>query len=533
MFRKIALENFKAFGERQEMPLAPITLIYGPNSAGKSSIIQSLLWMKQTCDPELNESNRLIFRGNLVDLGSFNSIVHRHESKLPIGIEMTVSKTSVSKSSGKWSSATNFLLGLVLKKLRGSEDREGSELSEVVLGRSASGGMEPGFQNLSPTRFKRLLRPVKLAENEAEYKHFEPENESALRQLQEFADGWIWRALRQRDFDEHTGETENLNDFFDDLFPDVPFSAKRFRLEMRGKEMSGSEFIFRMWQSPRRFLPVLSSRVNSESHSQSATNAAATLVTRALQQSIQNVIAELAWITYLGPLRKPPERHYVLSGSGRGSVGKSGEFTAEVLHSSSRRLREELNRWLVALEIPYEIQLKSYGDDVSGDLVLMVLKERRSKVLVSPADVGFGVGQLLPILVEGIAYPGSIICVEQPEIHLHPRLQGHLADFFVETCMQGQVDHSERSRRSRRVGGVARREQRNQWIVETHSEALMLRLRRRIREGTLDPNMVSVLYVAPGVSGGSVVKPIKLNHDGDFEDEWPGGFFEERFDDLL
>jgi AAA15 family ATPase/GTPase len=89
MFLKLALENFKAFGDRQEMPMAPITLIYGPNSAGKSSIIQSILFMKQTCDPNLNESARLIFRGPLADLGSFESLVHRHKKTSKVGIEFS------------------------------------------------------------------------------------------------------------------------------------------------------------------------------------------------------------------------------------------------------------------------------------------------------------------------------------------------------------------------------------------------------------------------------------------------------------
>jgi predicted ATPase len=64
----------------------------------------------------------------------------------------------------------------------------------------------------------------------------------------------------------------------------------------------------------------------------------------------------------------------------------------------------------------------------------MTLTDTRTRVLVSPSDVGFGIGQLLPIIVEGVIAQGRVICVEQPEIHLHPRLQAHVADFLIATA---------------------------------------------------------------------------------------------------
>ena len=71
MLKGLILENFKSFSERQYIPLAPLTLIYGANSSGKSSILQSLLLIKQTI--EAGRSNDSLFtpKGNLVDLGSF------------------------------------------------------------------------------------------------------------------------------------------------------------------------------------------------------------------------------------------------------------------------------------------------------------------------------------------------------------------------------------------------------------------------------------------------------------------------------
>ena len=79
MLKGLVLENFKAIGERQVVPLAPITLIFGPNSAGKSSLIQSLLLLKQTLIEGLDQESPLLMQGRLVDVGSFGQMVFRHD----------------------------------------------------------------------------------------------------------------------------------------------------------------------------------------------------------------------------------------------------------------------------------------------------------------------------------------------------------------------------------------------------------------------------------------------------------------------
>ena len=136
---------------------------------------------------------------------------------------------------------------------------------------------------------------------------------------------------------------------------------------------------------------------------------------------------------------------------------------------------------------------------------------------LTPSDVGLGVSQVLPLLVQGLADTGiskgirprnRIRCVEQPELHLHPRLQANLADFFIDT--------------TKRNSGL-------RWILETHSESLILRIQRRIREQKLKPEDVSINYVNSIKGGFSVVSELRLDVEGDFIDEWPNGFFEESF----
>ncbi|MFM7922421.1 MAG: AAA family ATPase, partial [Planctomycetaceae bacterium] len=86
-----------------------------------------------------------------------------------------------------------------------------------------------------------------------------------------------------------------------------------------------------------------------------------------------------------------------------------------------------------AFDIPYRLDVASLGNAVTGDLLAITLASQDG-TCVAPADVGFGISQLLPILVEGRVAERQTLCVEQPEIHLHPRLQARLADFFIQSA---------------------------------------------------------------------------------------------------
>lgn len=136
--------------------------------------------------------------------------------------------------------------------------------------------------------------------------------------------------------------------------------------------------------------------------------------------------------------------------------------------------------------------------------------------------MGFGIGQLLPILVQGILSENKIIFIEQPEIHLHPRLQAELGNFFAE--MAGRTGTAPQPGLEEEYG--------NQFIIETHSENLILRLQTLIRKGKLKKEDVAVIY-CDKTPDGTVATELRLNDDGEFIDPWPHGFFEESFDELF
>ena len=145
-------------------------------------------------------------------------------------------------------------------------------------------------------------------------------------------------------------------------------------------------------------------------------------------------------------------------------------------------------------------QVELIGEQAS----ITLLDKRQTEVTL--VDVGFGINQVLPVIIEGIgATPGSIICVEQPEIHLHPRLQAKLADMVVETAHEGK-----------------------QWIIETHSEMLIRQIQTRIAnpDDELQESDVSVVYVLRGDES-STIEPLDLDSYGEFKEKWPEGFFDD------
>ena len=136
MLKTLKLENFKCFGRPAAIPLAPITVIYGPNSGGKSSLIQSLVLMKQTL-ARGHGTTALVPRGELVDLGSFTSMVHRHNLKNQLKISVTAAPFERTRSESPFSfrPLENHEVGMQLTfgaaKSSGSTKLDSSRLMSV------------------------------------------------------------------------------------------------------------------------------------------------------------------------------------------------------------------------------------------------------------------------------------------------------------------------------------------------------------------------------------------------------------------
>lgn len=180
--------------------------------------------------------------------------------------------------------------------------------------------------------------------------------------------------------------------------------------------------------------------------------------------------------------------------------------------------------------------LESMGQIESSAEELMLF-DTVTKTRVSHRDVGIGISQVLPVLANAYDHSGATktVLIEQPELHLHPALQTELADVFIENAywIRENQDSEDEDLDERRYI-------RKNFFIETHSEHLILRFMKRVRQSTdedlpadkphlyLRPEDISILFVEPK-DGSSVVKHLRLDEDGQFLDPWPGGFFEESF----
>jgi hypothetical protein len=207
-------------------------------------------------------------------------------------------------------------------------------------------------------------------------------------------------------------------------------------------------------------------------------------------------------LVYIGPLRDRPHRYYEMSNDMPPSVGSHGEHMAGLLYRTLPSIRSQLNSWVRRFEFGDALRLKRLS---GGQLFSILFFDKKGLRETNIADSGFGASQVLPLIVQALTAPKqSLTIAEQPEIHLNPRLQYMLADLFVDMANS-----------DRRV------------VVETHSEHLLLRLRRLVATQRIDSESVS-LYFVEKREGVSTIKRIPLQTNGHIQSEhWPRGFFED------
>lgn len=224
---------------------------------------------------------------------------------------------------------------------------------------------------------------------------------------------------------------------------------------------------------------------------------------------------------YLGPLRDFPQRHYVWSGSQPADMGRRGERAVDAILASRERgryispgykcrkqsLEERVAYWLKYLGLIQSFTVKAIAEGSNLYEVRVRRSANSSEVLIT--DVGFGVSQVLPVLVLCYYVPeGSTILLEQPEIHLHPSVQSGLADVLVDVIKNRKL----------------------QVVVESHSEHLLRRLQRRIADETLSPDDVD-LYFCEVAGSESQLTKLDVNLFGSVTN-WPKDFFGDEFSEM-
>jgi hypothetical protein len=442
---QVRWRNFRSFEDSDWVDISPITVLIGPNNSGKSSFLAPLLLLKQTLQSR-HPTLALLTRGDLSNVGSYADVVFDHEEDRDLVFAL---RWHWHEPSGTDRPVGAYPPGEV--RLSFAFD---PEVGDIVLSKFEVFDV---LQRKYLTRKRRKDSRYSLAE-------FPEKPTSRSRDRSSVARGEA-AVRRERPIHFLFSARDVLYPGFEDLPGDEPEERPR----------RGAVTRFEPSQFTRLYLSV-------------ATTTSA------------EVGELLRTISYLGPLREPIRRGYEVSGDPPGDVGTRGQFAPELLYRRPELL-SETSEWLRRFDFGRRLATEVVREDAFS----VIVKAGGRRPSMNLADVGFGVSQVLPLVVQGLAAaPRSTIIAEQPEIHLNPRLQSTVADFMGYLAESGR--------------GI---------LAETHSEHLLLRLRTLIAKGMVSQEDVR-LYFVEKIGTRSSLRAIPVTADGHIaSDEWPSGFFQE------
>lgn len=648
-FTQLRIGNFKAFGETQTIPIKPITLIFGANSSGKSSILHSLAYVHELSVVQgegtgrRSDVHRTQLGGKSIDLGGFAQLVHRtsHGGAGPVHWACKIDISPEHDDDGIPDGDTlDLSLGKTLSLA--------IEIGYAKRPPSAIDLIDPWSLPLDPLSAERLraLRvddePERSAEDFNQAKQYEAYYRTRLAELESdaasmyqdrpFLDPGVTRIDVQIDDIRLCLLEHESTDSDGTTFKVVEWNFQHSALT-RLIDMDAAMDPRRLWAAIQQAQPATagvrgcsaigltrSAWGGLRRRSRQTDDAGDTVDYKliadrfwAVAQDVLQHVDEHVWRTisgllYLAPLRSLPPRLFSPGEQQDLDWRPSGRDAWDRL-IESEELREQINDWLgesklaatfrvdvehlVSLEqledrfiskfaptipdtlsleerehllfrelvgvrrarqeerkqkcagqlfsdadkweqIRFDSEMNSFvfaeGKQKAQDLIRQIRHSPIPKLpqlllrgtnwgpSVTHRDVGVGISQVLPVLVAALGSSEKTLLMEQPELHLHPRLQAELGDVFIDSAL----NHN------------------NTLILETHSEHLILRLLRRIRETThgtlpdgataLRPEDITIIYVKQD-GDQSIVMQLRVDEDGDFMDRWPGGFFEDGFNE--
>lgn len=543
MLSFVEIENFKGIKHRQRVDFAPLTLLFGANSAGKSTILQALLYLHDLLERGTADVDRTELGERAVELGGFARTVHGHEMEraivVRVGFATPAGLERFDRDLGEvpFADLEDEIDAAWLEvtiRLRATGPTRGAVLERAVIGVNDIAEpllwleLGPSLRGGDPMYARVNLGHPLLASDERDFvgaTQADGTPISSSHASAEVTEAWMSIAVPDEVLRSSTNSAEGIG-ASDPLADGSGFGDGR---------------ALPLFAVSRRRLSALppigeSLRVIPFGDESPEKNAVAEQVRTFLEMIVLGTTAQLASFLrdtiYIGPLRAVPSRGFLYERSGRITSWADGLAAWEHLLSDRLDLVEKTNEWLRRLRTGCKVvvqQLSDSGADAEDIATGHVDKTVRRLLLetddgsrVLPSEVGAGISQVMPIIVAALQRDARLTMVEQPEIHVHPAVQVGLGDLLIEA--------------------VTRDAPRGLFLVETHSEHVILRLLRRIRETTenelhddappFNRDNLSVVYVE-STPEGVRIRQLRVDENGEFIDRWPKGFFEERAEELF
>lgn len=555
---QLRIANFRPFGAMQVIPLRPITLIYGPNSAGKSSILKALRWISSLKTPEsINDFCVHVHDRDLerqiqfaVLLPSSKFIYHCRDypelkkafsAEVPkesdITLEAHIGQPTVlpierqlSKQEYPINPCVTFaqitIDGLPFLTVRQTYTHRtdpytteywGEVTSHVEKINTAHPCTKKLLNAAKSLLINRAKRVSDLESAIADGKHIKPSHrKNSLKKIREI-DKKV-QAIKKFDAESILGwgGMRGMRFHADRLPPQFKAPpAEVFSMEVQDIETG---------ELSRLETPDFREATNQ-------------LIAKAFELCLFALLDAFGNTLGFSRLRDSLRAFGATrSVPGASFSEKSRERDAPDWPQLSQSQARLANQWLKKLARPetrYELivrekDTRSRGRDRAGSgarAEFIGIRDLSRKLLLPLSDVGAGFGQIAPILLSAFSDDSEVLLIEQPELHLHPAVQAELADLFIERSLGNESGETTK-----------------QFIIETHSEHLLLRLMRRIRESStgqlpagcppVSADEIALLYVEPR-GGESVVLEMPLDELGRLTRDWPGGFFEEGIREVL
>ena len=470
MLHSLEFENFKSWGGRHRLDLGRITGLFGPNSSGKSSIIHLLLLLKQTVESPgstvvLNFSDNT---NEYIDFGSFVDIITDHDVHKPLSYSLDWTPRIFPRTYHEHSLASMVLSNTI-------QVIHGGKAEEVIVSRlayKADARYGDDSDNISRTyndRFSGLLLLELSRTNDGN-----------------FTADVFFQGCRVLDL------------------PDVRKPTGLYRINRESRQDM-------MYELDCRYDNGIDRIPKSAKHKSGY--ALKDHLDEILEQAEYHTAQLFQDISYIGPLRSYPHRNYTWTGTIPGTVGHRGEQAMQVLLAEKPETSNAVSKWMRKLGIAESLSLEPVGH--GARIWEALVEQQHGTTRVNLADVGFGVSQVLPVIVALLsAQPGSLVILEHPEIHLHPKIQSDLADLLIDIANTGEI----------------------QILLESHSEHLLARIQRRIAEssngeGGMAPEDFR-LYFCSLHEGKSQLTPLDVQRSGVIAN-WPADFFGDILEDRL